>query len=186
MFWLILGMILFIGMHLAGSVRSWREAMVERLGGEWPYKGIYALISLAGLVLAGFGYGRAEKLWVWTPLPFGNELAAALMPVAVLLLVAAYMPTNIKRLTAHPMLWGVVVFAIAHLLVFGHSASIVLFGGLALYSVLAMVMATVRGERPSITVQPLWKDALVIGVGVVVYVALLLLHPVLFGVSPLR
>jgi len=182
MFWLILGMILFIGMHLAGSVRAWREPLVERLG-EWPYKGVYALISLVGLVLAGFGYGRAEKEWVWTPLPFGHELAAALMPIAVVLLVAAYMPTNIKRFTAHPMLWGVVLFGIAHLVVFGHVPSIVLFGGLLIYSLLAMAMATIRGERPSTRVHPLWKDALVIGVGLVVYVILLLLHPVLFGVA---
>jgi len=182
MFWLILGMILFIGMHLVGSVRAWREPMVERLG-ERPYKGVYALIALVGLVLAGFGYARAEEVWVWTPLPFGREVAAALMPVAVVLLVAAYMPNNIKRLTAHPMLWGVVFFGIAHLVVFGHWASIVLFGGLVIYSLLAMAMATIRGERRSSTVQPLWKDALVIGVGLVVYVILLLLHPMLFGVA---
>lgn len=182
MAWLIIGMILFVGMHLAGSVRAWREAMVERLG-EWPYKGVYALISLIGLVLAGFGYARAEPIWVWTPLPFGHEIAAALMPVAVVLLVAAYMPTNLKRLSAHPMLWGVVLFAIAHLLVRGHWASIVLFGGLGVYSLLAMAMATIRGERPSATVQPFWKDALVIAVGLVVYVGLLLAHPVLFGVA---
>ncbi len=182
MVWLVLGMFLFIGMHLAGSVRAWREPMVERLG-EWPYKAVYAVVSLAGLILAGFGYARAEQTWVWTPLRFGHELAAALMPIAVVLLVAAYMPTNIKRLTAHPMLWGVVLFGIAHLVVFGHVASIVLFGGLLVYSLLAMAMATVRGERPSTKVQPLWKDGVVIGVGLVVYVILLLLHPVLFGVA---
>jgi uncharacterized membrane protein len=182
MVWLIVGMVLFTGMHLAGSVRAWREPMVERLG-EWPYKGVYALISLLGLVMAGFGYGRAETAWVWMPLPFGHELAAALMPLAVLLLVAAYLPGNIKRLTAHPMLWGVVLFAIAHLLVRGHWASIVLFGGLAVYSLLAMAMATVRGERASRTIEPFWKDAVVVAVGLVVYVILLLVHPLLFGVA---
>lgn len=182
MVWLILGMTLFITAHLAGSVRAWREPLVERFG-EWPYKGGYALLALVGLVLAGFGYGRAEPDWVWTPVVFGHEIAAALMPVAVVLLVAAYLPGNIKRLTAHPMLWGVVLFALAHLLVRGHWASIVLFGGLGIYSLLAMAMATVRGERPSTTIQPFWKDALVIAVGLVVYVALLLAHPVLFGVA---
>ena len=182
MFWLVIGMLLFIGMHLAGSVGAWRAAMVERLG-EGPYKGIYALFSLVGLVLAGFGYGRTETVWVWAPLPVGHELAAALMPVAVVLLVAAYMPTNIKRFTAHPMLWGIVLFGIAHLLVFGHWASIVLFGGLVIYSLLAMALATVRGDRPAAKVQPLWKDALTLGVGLAAFVILLLLHPVLFGVA---
>lgn len=184
MTWLIIGMALFMGVHLAGSVAAWRAALVERLG-EWPYKGLYALLSLIGLLLAGFGYGRAEPVWVWTPLSFGRELAAAIMPLAVVLLVAAYLPGNIKRLTAHPMLWGTVLFAIAHLLVRGHWASIVLFGGLALYSVLAMALATVRGERPSTKVQPLWKDALIIAVGMLAYVLLLLIHPILFGVSPI-
>ena len=182
MVWLILGMLLFVGVHLAGGVEAWRAAAVARFG-EWPYKGVHAGISLLGLVLAGFGYGRAELDWVWTPLPFGHEAAAALMPVAVVLLVAAYLPGNIKRLTAHPMLWGVVLFAIAHLLVRGHWASIVLFGGLGIYALLGMALATVRGERPSTTPQPLWKDAIVIAVGLVVYVILLLLHPVLFGVA---
>lgn len=182
MVWLVLGMLLFIGVHLAGSVGAWRAAMVSRLG-ELPYKGLYALISLAGLVLAGFGYGRTETVWVWTPLPFGHELAMALMPVAVVLLVAAYLPSNIKRFTAHPMLWGIVLFGIAHLLVFGHWASIVLFGGLGIYSLLAMALATVRGDRPSGTVKPLWKDLLVLGVGLAFHVILLLLHPVLFGVA---
>ena len=182
MIWLVLGMILFIGVHLGGSVAAWRAAMVERLG-EGVYKGLYALISLIGLVLAGFGYGRAEAAWVWTPLQFGHEAAAAIMPVAVVLLTAAYMPTNVKRLTAHPMLWGVVLFAIAHLLVRGDWASIVLFGGLGVYSLLAMVMATIRGERPSSRVRPLWNDALMIAVGLVFYVVLLLAHPILFGVA---
>ena len=182
MFWLILGMLLFAGVHLAAAVESWRAPLVERLG-EWPFKGLHALISLVGLVLAVFGYRRTSAEWVWAPLPFGHEVAAALMPVAVVLLVAAYLPSNIKRLTAHPMLWGVVLFAISHLLVRGHWAAIVLFGGLGLYSVLAMMVATLRGERPSKTVQPLWRDALVIAVGLVAYVGLLLAHPVLFGVA---
>ncbi|TVS11355.1 MAG: hypothetical protein EA419_08345 [Wenzhouxiangella sp.] len=182
MAWLVIGMILFIGVHLAGSVRAWREPMVERFG-EWPYKGVYALIALIGLVLAGFGYGRADPEWVWAPVVFGHEVAAALMPLAVVLLVAAYVPTNIKRLTAHPMLWGVVLFAIAHLLVRGHWAAIVLFGGLGLYSLIAMALGSVRGERPSNKVQPFWKDAVVIAVGLVLYVVLLLAHPVLFGVA---
>lgn len=182
---LTIGMVLFVSVHLAGSVRAWRADMVERMG-EMAYKGVYSLSSLLGLVLAGIGYGRAEPVWVWQPLPFGHELAAGLMPLAVVLMVAAYVPGNIKRLTAHPMLWGVVLFAIAHLSVRGHWASIVLFGGLAVYSLAAMALATVRGERHSTTVQPLWKDVLIVGIGISLYVLLLLIHPMLFGVSPVR
>ena len=182
MFWLILGMLLFAGVHLAAAVRAWRTPLVERLG-EWPFKGLHALISLAGLALAVFGYRRSSTEWVWAPLPFGHEAAAALMPVAVVLLVAAYLPSNIKRFTAHPMLWGVVLFAVSHLLVRGHWAAIILFGGLGFYSVLAMLVASMRGERRATTVQPLWKDAMVIVIGLAAYVGLLLAHPVLFGVA---
>ena len=182
MFWLILGMVLFTGVHLAAGVRAWREPLVERFG-VWPFKGGHALLSLLGLVLAVVGYRQASPEWVWAPLAFGHEAAAALMPVAVVLLVAAYLPSNIKRFTAHPMLWGVVLFAVSHLLVRGHWAAIILFGGLGLYSLLAMVLATVRGERPSEKVQPLWKDGVVVAVGLAVYVGLLLAHPVLFGVA---
>ena len=185
MIWLVVGMILFMGVHLAGAVRAWRGAMVERIG-EGPYKGLYAVLSLLGLVLAGFGYGRAETVWVWMPLSFGHAVAAALMPLATVLLVAAYLPGNIKRLTAHPMLWGVVLFAIVHLLVRGHWASIVLFGGLGVYALLAMAIASVRGERPATTVQPIWKDALTVVLGLSAYVVLLLVHPRLFGVGLLQ
>ncbi len=182
MFLLILGLLLFAGAHLYTAVPAWRAPLVARLG-EWPYKGLFSLVSLLGLVLMGAGYGRAESALLWTPPRFGHELAAALMPLASVLIVAAYVPSNIKRLTAHPMLWGVVLWALAHLLVRGHGAALLLFGGLGVYALLAMALAHQRGVRPSAEPRPFWLDAVAIGGGLALYALLLILHPVLFGVA---
>lgn len=179
---LIIGLVLFIGIHLLTAVPALRSPVVARMG-EWPWKGVVALVSLLGLILAGRGYSRAGVEVVWEPLPFGHELAAAMMPVATLLFVAAYLPGNIKRLTAHPMLWAVVLWGVAHLLVRGHWAAVVLFGGLGLYALAAMALARWRGVRPSALQRPVWQDLLVVGVGLAVYALLLILHPILFGVA---
>jgi uncharacterized membrane protein len=180
--YLVLGLGVFFGVHLFTAVRSWRRAAVGRLG-EWPYKGLFSLISLSGLGLAIWGYTQAGYHLVWEGPYFGYEVGLTLMPVATVLLAAAYLPSNIKRLTAHPMLWGVVLWSLSHLLVLGHWAAIVLFGGLGMYSLIAMAIGTARGVRPSRARQPLWKEVIVIVTGLVVYAVLLSLHPVLFGAT---
>lgn len=177
---LISGMILFVGVHLFTARPRWREAVVGRLG-EWPYKGVVALISLVGLGLAGFGYSRARVDLIWEGLRYGPEIAATIMPVSCVLVVSAYLPTNIRRFTAHPMLWGVVLWALAHLLVRGHVAGIILFGGLGLYALAAMSLATFRGVRSEGRQRALWQDLAVVVAGLVLYAVLLILHPVLFG-----
>lgn len=177
---LITGLILFVGVHLFAAVPGWRQSAVDRLG-KWPYKGLFAVVSLVGLVLAAMGYGRARVDMVWEGLRYGPEIVATIMPVACVLVLAAYMPTNIRRYTAHPMLWGVVLWALAHLLVKGHWAAIVLFGGLGLYALAAMGLAMLRGDRPAGKQRPLWQDLVVIVSGLVLYAVLLILHPILFG-----
>lgn len=179
---LVLGLLIFVAIHLFTAVPEWRALAVTRLG-EWPYKGVFTVLSLFGLVLAGFGYSRSFHDLIWEGLRFGPELSAALMPMATVLLVAAYLPGNIKRYTAHPMLWGVVLWSIAHLMVLGHLAALLLFGGLGLYSFVAMGLAHRRGVRPSNTPKPIWQDALVVVAGLVLYALLLILHPLLFGVA---
>lgn len=179
---LILGLLIFVSAHVFTAVPDWRTPAVARLG-EWPYKGLFAVVSLIGLGLAAFGYSRAHYDLIWEPLRYGPEVAAALMPVATVLLVAAYLPGNIKRFTAHPMLWAVVLWSIAHLMVLGHLAALLLFGGLGLYSLVAMGLATWRGVQPASLAKPLWHDVVILVAGLVLYALLLILHPVLFGVA---
>jgi uncharacterized membrane protein len=181
-FYLVVGIGVFIGVHLFTAVTQWRRALVARLG-EWPYKGLFTLIALSSLVLAIWGYSQAGHYLIWEGPYYGYEIGLTLMPVATVFLVAAYLPSNIKRLTAHPMLWGVVLWSISHLLVQGHWAALILFGGLGLYALAAMAIATARGVRPLRTRQALWKEVVVIVIGLVIYGVLLSLHPVLFGAT---
>lgn len=179
---LVLGLILFVGVHLVSAVPVLRESLVEHLG-EWPYKGVVAAVALLGLVLAAIGYGSAAPDPVWDPLPFAPVVTVALMPVACVLVAAAYMPSNLKRYTAHPMLWGVVLWALAHLMVRGDMPSLVLFGGIGAYAVLAMIIGSAKGQRPSPEIRQPWRDFAAVGAGLLLFAVLLGLHPFLFGVA---
>jgi uncharacterized membrane protein len=179
---LILGWLLFVGVHLMIGLRSGRQKLENRLG-RWGLRAVVGLGSLAGLAMMAQGYAMARFYPGWMPISWGRELGAVLMPVASVLLVAAYLPSNIKRLTAHPMLWAVVLWAVSHLMVRGDWASIVLFGGLGLYALIAMALAWVRGMRRRSGPQPVWADGAAVGGGLALYAGLLISHPVLFGVS---
>jgi uncharacterized membrane protein len=104
------------------------------------------------------------------------------MPVALTLLVAAFMPTNLKRFTRHPMLWGVTIWAAVHLLSNGDLASLILFGSFGAFSLFDMWSANRRGAELSSQALPYWRDLLVVVVGAIVYVAFLKSHAWLFGV----
>lgn len=127
------------------------------------------------------GMGQAPRVPVWNPPAWGARVPVFAMPVALTLLVAAFMPTNLKRLTPHPMLWGVTVWAAAHLMANGDLASLILFGSFGAFSLFDMWSANRRGAELSTRVVPYWRDVLVIAVGVIAYVGLLHSHEMLFG-----
>ncbi len=155
---------------------------MERLG-EVGYKGCFALIAIAGLILIAVGMGQRDILSVWEPPMFLSHLSIVLMLPVFILLGAAYIPCNIKRFTNHPMLWGVTFWSFAHLLVNGDLGSILLFGSFLLYSLYDMWSANRRGAEKSRKTRPIVYDAAVAVVGIVVYVLMFLLHPYFIGVS---
>lgn len=181
---LVTGLLIFVAIHMLPTFAPARRQLVQKLGAG-PYKGIFSVIALLGLVLVIMGKAGAPVISVWPPPPWGRHVALALMPVSCILLAAAYMPTNLKRLTPHPMLWGVTLWAAVHLLANGDLASTVLFGGFGLFALCAMWSANLRGATVSTTRHAAGKDALVIGVGLLVYLILLFAHRYLFGVSPM-
>ncbi len=136
---LILGLLLFLGMHsvrIAGD--GWRTQVIARRGpGAW--KGLYSVVSLVGFGLIVWGYGQArlapQVLWaspLWT-----RHLASLLMLGSMVLLVAAYVPGNqIKAKVQHPMVLAVKVWALAHLLANNTVADLLLFGSFLLWAVL--------------------------------------------------
>ena len=151
---LILGLIVFLGVH---SVRifaeGWRTQMRQRLG-ENGWKGLYSVLSIAGFVLIVWGYGQArlQPTVLWPSPTWTRHLAALLTIPAFVLLVAAYVPGNaIKAKLHHPMVLGVKVWALAHLLANNTLADLLLFGGFLAWSVASFTAAR-RRDREAGTV----------------------------------
>ncbi|WP_354682959.1 NnrU family protein [Cupriavidus necator] len=147
---LVLGLIIFLGAHSVRMVADrWRTAQIARLGpGRW--KGLYTLVSIAGLALVIWGYGlaSAHPVVVWTPPAWGRHVAALLTIPAFVLIAAAYVPGNhIKAALGHPMLAGVQAWALAHLVANGTLAAVVLFGAFLAWAVADFVSARRRDRQ---------------------------------------
>lgn len=150
---LILGLILFLGMHSIRIVADgWRARQVARLG-ENGWKGLYSLASALGLGLVVWGYGlaRAEPIVLWAPPVWTKHVAALLTLPAFVLIAAAYVPGNrIKAAVGHPMVAGVKVWAIAHLLSNGNLADVLLFGAFLAWAVLDFRSARQRDRAAGV------------------------------------
>ena len=187
---LILGLVLFLGAH---SVRvfaeGWRTSTRAKLGDN-AYKGLYSLVSVAGLGLIIWGYGaaRAEPTMLWLPPIWTRHLAALLTLPAFVLLVAAYVPGNaIKARLHHPMVLGVKTWALAHLLSNGMLADVLLFGGFLLWAVLSFRAARGRDQAAGAVYAPgrAVPTAVAVLVGVVAWAAFAFwAHGALIGVKP--
>jgi uncharacterized membrane protein len=180
--YLVTGLILFCGMHLFPTLTNMRKLVIARIG-EKSYMGMFALVSLAGIVLMVIGYRAFDVTQLFSPPEWGRTATAVLMLPSLVLFAAANMPGNIKRFTRHPMLWGLVLWSVAHLLSNGDRASVILFASLGVYGLLAMISANIRGATKQQSRFPVKKDILVVIAGVVAYVALVFLHPYLSGVA---
>lgn len=156
MSYLILGLVLFIGVHSVRIVaEGWRTRTIARIG-EKPWKGVYAVLSLIGfgLIIWGFSQARAMPVQLWNPPVAMRHLAAPLTLVAFVLLAAAYVPGNgVKSRLHHPMVLAVKVWALAHLLATGNLAHVLLFGSFLAWSV-GSFSAARRRDRASAAVYP--------------------------------
>jgi uncharacterized membrane protein len=190
MSFLFLGLVLFLGVH---SVRifadGWREAQIARLG-ELRWKGVYSLLSATGLGIAiwGFGMARLDAPVLWAAPTALRHLAAGLTLPAFVLLVAAYVPgSRIKAVVGHPMVAGVKIWALAHLLANGKLSATVLFGAFLVWAIADFVSARKR-DRAAGRTYPVhgWsRDAVVIAIGGVAWALFALYgHAWLIGVRP--
>jgi uncharacterized membrane protein len=185
---MILGLVLFLGVHLLTTQRDLRARFVASLG-EGGYKLGYALASFAGLALVVWGfseYRAAGQIQIWNPPAAFKHITEALMLPAVILAVAAYIRGRIYATLKHPLLAAVKLWAAAHLLANGDLGSIILFGSFLAWAVFDRISLKRRADAggPPIPVGGPGNDAIAVAVGVVAYLALgFVFHPVVIGVS---
>lgn len=186
---LILGLVIFLGVHSITIVApAWRDARAAQMG-EGAWKGLYSLVSLVGFALIVYGWSQARlaPVALWSP-PHGmHHLTLLLMLPVFPLLLAAYLPGRLQRATKHPMLAAVKFWALAHLVSNGNLAHVLLFGSFLAWAVADRI--SVKGRAPrAIPHAPEGQlnDAIAVLGGLGLYVLFLFkAHVWLIGLSPM-
>ena len=187
---LILGLVLFLGVHsLRVFGEDGRNGLRARLG-EGGYKGLYTVLSLAGfaLILWGYGMAREAPVLLWLPPRWTRHLAALLTIPAFVLLAATYVPGNsIKARLHHPMMLGIKTWALAHLLANGTLAQVLLFGSFLVWAALSFRAARQRDRVGGVAYAPgrLGPTLVTVAVGLVAWAVFAFwAHAALIGVRP--
>lgn len=190
---LIVGLILFLGIHLLPTSPEMRDGLRERLG-EGTYKAVFSVLSLAGFAIIILGYHKMQlhpgkNPILWDPPSWTRHIALLLMLPAMIFVVAANVPSRIRNAVKHPMLLAIKLWALAHLLANGDLASLLLFGSFLGYAIYDRISVKKRGALGPLGVkQPASavNDVIVLAAGVALYAALLFGgHAWLIGVAPL-
>lgn len=218
-----LSVALFVGGHFLLSAPPIRRPLVRVLG-EWPFLGLYSVVALVLFVWVLLAYGAAPVVPVWTPPTALRHVSLSVMPFACILLVAGVTTSNpslagvdsgaiagrgpigILKITRHPVMWGIGLWGIAHLLANGDAGGMILFGGM---TVLALGGALAIDAKKRVALGDAWETycaqtsylpfgAVLSGrtrvglgeigyarlaLGVVLYGVLLAVHGSLFGVD---
>ncbi|MCM2252040.1 MAG: NnrU family protein [Ramlibacter sp.] len=187
---LVLGLVLFLGVHSARIFADgWRTATIGSMG-EKPWKGVYSLLSIAGFVVLVWGYGiaRQNPVLLWSPPVAMRHVAALLMVIAFILFVAAYVPGNwFKATLHHPQMLSVKIWAFGHLIANGTLVDMVLFGAFLAWAVLGYTAARRRDRAAGTVYAPATAKgtAITVVVGLVAFAVFAFwLHGWLIGVRP--
>lgn len=188
---LVLGIVLFLGLHLVRVVApGLRSSMIARLG-EGGWKGAYSIASIVALVILIYGFGQARDMTpIWTPPFWMSHITILLMLFALICLVASLLPAgHIAVRTKHPMVLSVKIWALAHLLSNGDGAAILLFAAFLCWGVILRISLKRRERAGEITLRPFVSakyDLYAIVIGVIVWALIIWkLHAWIIGVSPL-
>lgn len=187
---LILGIAIFVGVHVFASFREQRAALIERFGLK-TYKLVYSLVAATGLalIILGFSRYRAEgMIQIWSPPEWTRHLAMPLVWFAFIALASRRAPpSRIRGWLRHPTLVAVKSWALAHLLVNGDLGGMILFGSLLGWAVYDRIAVKKRGDMGAPRLEAFTRgDAIAVGAGTAIFVLILFLHPWLFGVAVLR
>ncbi|QND36728.1 NnrU family protein (plasmid) [Sinorhizobium meliloti] len=188
---LVLGIIIFLSMHLVRVVAPGFRAGIIDSRGKGTWMGLYTIVSLVGLclIIYGFGQARGETSMLYDPPIFLRHIALLLMLVAFIVLAAGFLPAGrIAVALKHPQVLSIKIWALAHLLANGETSSVLLFGSFLAWAVILRISLK-RRERAGEKVLPVFKsarnDVLAVVIGLVAFVLFVWkLHELLIGVQP--
>ena len=177
----ITGIIIFFGIHLFPFFSKAKHILRSRLG-ENSYMGIFSLVSLIGLLLIIFGYERdIDNLYsIYSDAYAYSEYV---MFFSLTFLVAAYLPTYLKKITKHPMSIGIAIWALLHLAVNPDLNSVILFGAFLAYSILDILVSEFKKEEKKLFEAKILYDVLSVVVGVLITSLAYNYHEYLSGVQ---
>ena len=187
---LVIGLVLFLGLHSTRMVADGARSRFIALRGLKAWRGLYSLGSAIGLVLIVWGFGQARQapLVLWSPPDWTRPVTSALTLLGIVLITAAYVPRNaFKAWVGHPMVLGTKVWAFAHLLAAGTLAGVLLFGGFLLWAVWCYRSLRARDRAAGRQATPgQWMPTLIaVGVGAALWFVFgYWLHGWLIGVRP--
>lgn len=187
---LLTGLLLFLSTHSSRIFADHNRTQYIAHYGMAKWKLAYSLVSIVGLVLIVWGYGQArlDPFVLWVPPIWTRHLAALLTLPVFILIAAAYIPgTVIKARIGHPMVAGVKLWALSHLVANGNLADVILFGSFLVWSIASFATSRRRDRNQGSPAASgsLARDGIAVAAGVVAWFVLArYLHLTLFGVAP--
>ncbi len=187
---LLIGLVLFLGMHsISIFAEGFRDRMAEK--SEIGWKAAYSIVSLAGFVLIVQGYAdaRLEPTLLYTTPSWMAHVAALLLLPVFIFFFAPYFPGRIKTVTKHPQLIAAKLWAVSHLLVNGMLADVILFGAILAWAVADRISMKRRTTRsvPGMPETGVINDVILVVLGLGAYVVFAMwLHAAWIGVAPFK
>lgn len=153
---LFVAAVFFVGTHMGISSSPLRAQLIENFG-ERTYRLLYSLVAAVGVVWMVFAYRQASLLFLWPPAPWLNLIPLVLLPLAFILLVGALSGPNptamgqqidpdtsepargMIRVSRHPLMWAITIWALSHIIALGDAASVTFFGAFAVLGLLGMI-----------------------------------------------
>ena len=185
---LIIGLIIFLGMHSISIVANdQRDALAAKLG-PLGWRAVYSIVAIVGLylIIRGYAAARLDPVVLYLPPVWTKHLVALLMLPVFVLLLAAYLPGKIKKALKHPLLVATKIWALSHLLANGMLAGVVLFGSFLAWADIDRISLKRRANRSTLSApETKLNDVIAVVGGLGLYVVFALhLHRALFGVAP--
>ena len=182
--YLVLGLVIWSLVHFFPAISpAGKRAFIWRFG-QIAYMAVFALLISLSLLLIVIGWSRSVPTFLYYLSDFYRLLAALLIALGFILFVASKLPTNIKQVIRHPQLSGVVLWAVAHILLNGDARSLLLFAWFAVWAIIEMLLINKREGEWIKPEQASWlQDMLCVVVGIIVFNGVIFAHPYLTGIA---